>query len=155
MTLLNKMYKVHLDDSHKQVVMMVRKAQEIGRKAAKEQLAKLEKTGPKWGLKDAFTGKPAGMMLDVCGFAWLTIPGRGKIVKAFKKLGGQDGRITGHKEYFLDGMRVSKCSYTPGYNLDLKLTYSQYISVAEAAVKAVADFLNKNGIGCKWNSRID
>ena len=155
MTLIDKMYKVHLDDSHKQVVMMVRKAQELGRKAGKEQLAKLEKAGPRWRLKDAFTGGSAGTMLDVCGFAWLIIPGKGEIVKAFKKLGGQDMGMAGHKEYFLDGMRISKCYSTPGYNLDLKLTNSQYMSVAEATVKVVSDFLNKNGIDCRWNSRID
>ncbi|GAH23232.1 unnamed protein product, partial [marine sediment metagenome] len=103
MVLIDKMYKVHLDDEHKQVIDLVKKAQGLGRKAAQEQLAKLEKAGPRWALKDAFTGRPAGTMLDVCGFAWLTTPGRGKIVKALKKLGGQDGRITGHKEYFLEG----------------------------------------------------
>jgi len=155
MTLIDKMYKVHLDDEHKQVIMLVRKAQELGRKAGKEQLAKLEKAGPRWALKDAFTGRPAGTMLDVCGYAWLTTPGRGEIVKAFKKLGGQDRGITEYKEYFLEGMRISKCYSGPGYNLDLKLTYSQYMSVAEAAVKAVSDFLNKNGLECRWGSRID
>lgn len=155
MVLLNKMWKVHLDDGHKQVIMLVRKAQGLGRKAAKEQLARLEKAGPRWGLKDSFTKKPAGTMLDVCGFAWLVIPGRGEVVKAFKRLGKQDGRITGHKEYLLEGMRISKCYSTPGYNLELKLTNSQYMSVAEAAVKAVSDFLNKNGLECRWNSRID
>ena len=155
MTLIDKMYKVHLNDEHKQVIMLVRKAQGLGRKAAKEQLAKLEEAGPRWGLKDAFTKKPAGTMLDVCGFAWLIIPGKGKVVKAFKKLGKQDGRITGHMEYFLEGLRISKCYSTPGYNLDLKLTNSQYMSVGEAAVKAVSDFLNKNGVECSWGSRID
>lgn len=155
MTLLDKMYKVHLDDRYKQIVMMVRKAQGLGRKAGKEQLAKLEKAGQRWKLKDASTGGSAGTMLDVCGFAWMKVPGRGEIVKAFKKIGGQDGRIKGHKEYFLDGMRIFKCYSTSGYNLDLKLTNSQYMSVAEAAVKTVADFLNKNGIECRWSSRID
>ncbi len=155
MTLLNKMYKTHLNDGHKQVIMLVKEAQKIGRNAAQEQLKKLEKAGPRWALKDAFTGESAGTMLDVCGFAWLITPGRGKIVKAFKKLGGQDGRITGHKEYFLEGMRISKCYSGPGYNLELKLTYNQYMSVAEAAVKTVSDFLNKNELECSWNSRID
>jgi len=155
MVLLNKMYKVHLNDGHKEVIDLIKGAQKIGREAAKEQLAKLEKAGPRWRLKDSFTGGPVGTMLDVCGFAWLITPGRGKIVKAFKKLGGQDGRITGHIEYFLGGIRISKCHSTPGYNLELKLTNSQYMSVTEAAVKAVSDFLNKNGIECQWNSRID
>lgn len=155
MVLIDKMWKTHLNDEHKQVIMLVRKAQGLGRKAGQEQLAKLEKAGPRWALRDAFTKRPAGTMLDVCGFAWLTTPGRGKVVKAFKKLGGQDGRITGHIEYFLEGMRISKCYSTPGYNLELKLTNSQYMSVGEAAVKAVSDFLNKNGIECQWNSRID
>jgi len=155
MTLIDKMYKVHLNDEHKQVIDLVKEAQKIGRKAAKGQLAKLEEDGPRWTLKDSFTGLPAGTMLDCCGFAWLIIPGKGKIVKVLKKLGGQDGRITGHKEYFLGGLRISKCYSTPGYNLDLKLTNSQYMSVAEAAAKAVSDFLNKNGLECQWNSRID
>lgn len=155
MTLIDKMWKTHLNDEHKQVIMLIRKAQGLGRKAGKEQLAKLEKSGPRWALKDSFTGRPAGTMLDVCGFAWLITPGKGKIVKAFKKLGKQDGRITGHKEYFLEGIRISKCCFGPGYNLELKLTNSQYMSVAEATVKAVSDFLNKNGIECQWNSRID
>jgi len=148
MVLIDKMWKTHLDDGHKQVVNLVKEAQKIGRKAAQSQLAKLEKAGPRWALRDAFTKKPAGTMLDVCGFAWLITPGRGKIVKAFKKLGKQDGRITGHLEYFLDGMRISKCCFGPGYNLELKLTNSQYMSVGEIAVNAVYDFLNKNALVC-------
>jgi len=132
MTLLNKMYKTHLDDEHKQVINLVKEAQKIGRKAAQSQLAKLEKAGPRWVLRDAFTRKPAGTMLDICGFGSLTIPGNGKIVKAFKKLGRKEGECS-NVTYYIDDMYIGK-AYQRGYHLNLRLTNCQYLSVNEEGV---------------------
>lgn len=153
MTLIDKMYKVHLDDGDKRVIDLVKEAQKIGRKAAKEQLAKLEKAGSRWALKDAFTGRSAGTMLDCCGFGSLTIPGNGKIVKAFKKLGRKEGECS-NVTYHIDDMRIGK-AYQRGYHLNLRLTYTQYLSVNERAVQEASDFLSSMGLKCEWSSRID
>jgi len=45
MVLLDKMYNTHLDDECKEVVILLLKAREIGRKAANNQLLKLQKAG--------------------------------------------------------------------------------------------------------------
>lgn len=145
-----KAYKLHLDDEYKRIIDLVKEAQKIGRRAAQSQLAKLEKAGPRWALKDAFTKKPAGTMLDVCGFGSIKISGRGKIISAFKKLGERDG-----DRYVFEGIYVSKSHFQGGYYLELKLTNSQYLSVNEKAVQEASDFLSSMGFKCEWSSRID
>ena len=156
-----KAYKFHLNDEHKQVVMLLLKAREIGRNAAYAQLNKLQHNGPKWNVVDEMDkGKVVGQMLDVCGFASMQVPGRSKIVKAFKKLGvpGEHNNYGGMNiEYILEDehMRISK-AYDRGYNLNLGLNIGrQELSVNEAGVEAASNFLNSKGLECNWNSRID
>ena len=69
-----KAYKFYENDEHKQVVMLLLKAREIGRKAADDQLKKLQKAGPRWNVVERVaTGeRKVGEMLDVCGGAYLT-----------------------------------------------------------------------------------
>lgn len=152
MVLIDKMYKVHLNDEHKAVMVLLLKAREIGKKAAQEQFSKLQKAGSKWAVKDSATNKLVGGMLDVCGFASMRVPGRSKIVKAFKKLGE---KTQYEKEYIYDRMRISK-SYYSGYNLNINLNIGrQEMSVNEEAVFAASEFLNNAGLKCDWESRID
>ena len=133
---------------------MLLKAREIGRKASHDQLAKLQKNSTRWAIKDDNSNKIVGQLLDVCGFAGMKVPGRGKIVQAFKKL-------TEHKD-FQDGyifekekMSISK-SYDKGYILYLGLDIGrQEMSVNEEGVVAASEFLNSAGLECDWNSRVD
>ena len=142
--------KLCLSNEYEDIIELVKEAQKIGRNAAQCQLAKLEKSGPRWRLRDAFTGKSAGTMLDVCGFGGIKIKGNSKIVKAFKKLGERDG-----DRYLIEGMYISKSYYQGGYYLELKLTNSQYLSVNEEAVRQAAEFLDLMGLEVRWESRID
>lgn len=157
-----KAYKLHLDDEHKQVVMMLLKAREIGREAANDQFKKLQEAGPKFNVVERVRNRErkVGEMLDVCGGAYLTIPGRGKIIKAFKKLGieGRFNHLGGmNQEYTLEDehMSVSK-NYRRGYMFLLGLnTGRQEMSVNEEAVVAASEFLNNAGLKCGWKSYID
>jgi len=149
-----KAYKLHENDEHKAVVMLLLKAREIGRKAANDQLTKLQRQGSKWAIVDDNSNKVVGQMLDCCGFAWIKIPGRGKIVKAFKKLAEhkdfQDGYILEKEK-----MSISK-AYNRGYNLNLGLNIGrQEMSVNEEAAYTASEFLNSAGLECRCESRID
>jgi len=150
-----KAYKFHENDEHKQVVMLLLKAREIGRKAAEDQLKKLQVKGARWNVVDEMAGgKVVGQMLDVCGFASLQVPGRSKIVKAFKKLGVKQEYNQG---YILEDehMRIGK-AYNRGYHLNLGLNIGrQELSVNEEGVVAASEFLNSVGLECNWSSRID
>ena len=150
-----KAYKFHANDESKQIVMLLLKAREIGRKAAEDQLKKLQAKGARWNVVDEMAGgKVVGQMLDVCGGAYLTIPGRGKIVKAFKKLAEHKDYQDGY--YFEDNkMSISK-AYKRGYNLFLGLnTGRQEMSVNEEAAFAAGEFLNNAGLECQVHSYID
>ena len=149
-----KPHKLHENDEHKAILMLLLKAREIGKKAANDQLAKLQKNGAKWAIKDEGSNFIVAQVLDVCGFAGMKVPGRGKIVKAFKKLAGhkdfQDGYILRKEQ-----MSISK-SYDKGYILYLGLNIGrQEMSVNEEAVVAASEFLNNAGLECTWNSRVD
>lgn len=149
-----KAYKLHLDDEHKQVVMMLLKAREIGRKAANDQLKKLQGHGPRWNVIDDHTNKVVGQMLDVCGGGYIKLPGRGRIVKAFKRLGVKDRYGQGYKLED-EHMSISK-GYPKGYDLSLGLnTGRQEMSVNEEAVVAASEFLNNASLKCSWRSYID
>lgn len=156
-----KAYKWHLNDEHKEIIILLLKAREIGRRAAYAQLNKLKHNGPKWNVIDEMDkGKVVGQMLDVCGFASMQVPGRSKIVKAFKKLGvpGEHNNYGGmNKRYVLEDehMQISK-AYDRGYSLNLGLNIGrQELSVNEEAVFAASEFLNSVGLECSWSSRID
>lgn len=78
----------------------------------------------------------------MCGFAWITIPGRGNFAKwAKEKLGA-------HKNYTGPGFNIW---YSEVY--DCK--YSQNIDNHEVACEAGARVLNKYGIKAFVSSRLD
>jgi len=152
-----KAYKFHKNDEHKQIIILLLKAREIGRKAANDQFKKLQKQGSRWAVIDDNSNKVVGKMLDVCGFAWITVLGRSKIVKAFKKLGTQDGIDKFNNTFQLidEHMQISK-AYNRGYNLNLGINIGrQEMSVNEEGVFAATEFLNNVGLECNCNSRID
>ena len=92
--------------------------------------------------------------MDVCGFAFLSVPGRGKIVSAFKKLGTYEGRMGAYVIGVTGALKIWK-GYPSGYTLSMISTGRQEMSVNEAAVKAASEFLNANHLECGWSSRID
>ena len=134
----------------REIIAIVKVAKRIGEKAGKEKLKELISKGFKWKVVNDSDQKVVGHMLDVCGFANISIPGKGRIVSAFKKVGEYDERIGG---YVARGMRIWK-GYR-GYALSIISTGRQEMSVNEAAVEAASDYLNSNHLESTWNSRID
>ena len=147
---LTKLKNKHVKKAEqREIFNLLAEARLIGRTAAMKQLKKLQKQGPKFRVKDG--NKTVGEMLDVCGFAWITIPGKSKIVKAFKALGTRGI----NQEYIVGEMRISK-AYQRGYNLNIGLGIGrQEMSVNEEAVWAASEFLNNAGLECNYGSRID
>jgi hypothetical protein len=103
-------------------------ATKLAKAAAEAQMKKLEAAGPKYAVKDSFTGITHGTMLDSCGGAWIAgVDGRSKLGKIWKKLAqnSQSGFFFGDKRHC--GIHVTK---------------SQYVSVREAAAKAFVSHVN-------------
>jgi len=134
----------------RRIIKLVVMAKKIGEKAGQKKLNELKKAGPRWDVVDEGKNKVVGQMLDVCGFASISVPGNGRIARAFKKVGEYDARMDG---YVANGMRIFK-GYR-GYALSIISTGRQEMSVNEAAVEAASDFLNANQLKCSWRSRID
>ena len=135
----------------RRIITIVGVAKKLGEEAGRKKLKELQKAGNKWAVVDGFSKKVVGRMLDVCGFGFLTVPGRGKIVSAFKKIGVFG---PGREEYIVKGLRIWK-GYPKGYGLSIISTGRQEMSVNEVAVRSACEFLNKNHLECEWSSRID
>ena len=135
-----------------EIVRTVVMAGKIGNAAGRKKLRELAGDGYKWKVVDESNQKVVGHLLDVCGFASLSIPGRGRIVRAFKKIGEYNGRMDG---YEVRGIRIWKKFGPSGYCLSLVSTGRQEMSVNEAAVEAASDYLNENHLECGWDSVID
>ena len=146
----NRMNKVEA----KRIIAIVKVAKKVGERAGQLKLKELQKAGPRWNVVDERKNKVVGQMLDVCGFAYLSVPGRGKIVGAFKKLGTYEGRMQAYEAGANGNLRIWK-GYPSGYTLSIISTGRQEMSVNEAAVKAASKFLDENHLECGWSSRID
>lgn len=135
-----------------EIISIVKMAKKIGEAAGRGKLRELCGNGHKWKVVDKMNDdKVVGHMLDVCGFAHITVPGRGKVARAFKKVGEYDRRMDG---YVVRGMRIWK-GWPSGFSLSIINTGRQEMSVNEAAVQAASEYLNANHLDCVWNSRID
>lgn len=133
------------------VIGLVKEAQRLGREAGERQYQKLLKAGDRWKVINEGTGKEVGRLLDVCGIGMLTVPGHGKIVRAFK--------IAGKKVKLSDSYAIAQdvliWKSHKGYGLSLFLTNKQEMSVNEEAVKAVTEYLVSQGLKCQWRCNID
>ncbi len=136
----------------KKVIAIIKVAKKVGERAGQLRLKELKKAGPRWNVINERQNKVVGQMLDVCGFAHLSVPGRGRIVRAFKKIGIFDLRIDCY--VVTDALKIWK-GYRSGYALSIISTGRQEMSVNEAAVRAASEFLNENHLECAWSSRID
>lgn len=131
------------EDMVKDVVKECRLA---GIKASNEQLAKLMGEGVKWTVRDGFTGKVVGGMLDVCGFAWLKISAQQGFYRVAKKV-AQDNSLR-----FTCGKDYPKGGRFNVYDTNRR----QEMSVNEASARAIADVLISHGVkGVYVQSRID
>lgn len=133
------------------VIGLVKEAQKLGREAGEKQYQKLLKAGDRWKVIEEPSGKEVGRLLDVCGIGMLIVPGHGKIVRAFKTV----GRKVKLSDSYAIAQDVLIWKSHKGYGLSLFLTNKQEMSVNEEAVKAVAIFLEVNGLKCKWRCNID
>lgn len=129
-----------------QLVHAIQNAARMGQRAAEIRLETMQARGPVYAVRnvDPFTGAacgPAiGTMLDVCGFAWVTIPGLSRRTKAIKEL-------------ISEGL-LSYSHYEKRVQLHIS-THRQEIGVNEAACERAAEVLNALGIKAYPCSRID
>ncbi|MBA7521672.1 hypothetical protein ES705_13783 [subsurface metagenome] len=135
----------------KHIIAVLMNAQRAGRQAGESKLKELQKTGPRWAVKDESDNKIVGTMLDVCGYTALHLAGRSKIVRAFKALGNPDR----YGDLAINGLSISKNTYRGGYGLRANLSNRQELSVNEESVKAFCDYCESHCLECTWSSRID
>ena len=133
------------------IITIVKVAKKIGEEAGRKKLKELQKAGNKWEVVNSSDNRVVGHLLDVCGIAWLSVPGRGKIVSAFKKIGTYDAR---DQSYVIKGMRLWK-GHPTGYTLSMISTGRQEMSVNEVAVQRACEYINANDVECNWKSVID
>jgi len=121
----------------KEVVQECRRA---GALASEEKLKELQGNGAQWIVKDSFTGKPVGTMLDLCGGAWVVIDAKQGFYRVAKKVAEDRSlRFSCNRNYGGGGMFSV-------YDMNAR----QEISVNEAASRAVADVLKKHGVKVKY-----
>jgi len=125
--------------SEKDVLAIVQEARAEGRKAGEEQLKKLQGQGDKWVVKDGFTGREVGRMLDLCGDAWLVIDAKQQFYRVAKKLS--------------DGDNVQRYRFSCGRNYGgggmlsiFDMSNRQEISVNEACNRKAREVLERHGI---------
>ena len=141
--ILNKGFTMKIKWTEAKVLEVMNGARFAGKIAADAKLAQLVGAGPKWSITDDNTGKSVGTMLDVCGFANLKIPARGKFYTLAKKLGAGN-RFSCGRHYYGGGR----------LNI-FDSTMRQEMSVNVAACKAQAAYLAKYGIMATTESRMD
>lgn len=125
------------------VASVISEARKAGIAAAEYKLDSLQNAGPRWEVKDG--EQIVGTMLDVCGFANLTIKARGKFYLLAKKL--SENPV----------VRIHCCkAYNGGGSLSIfDSTIRQEMSVNIAACEGQAVVLRAYGIECGISSRID
>lgn len=125
----------------KEVIIECRNA---GQEAAKAKLQELSGQGPKFAVTDR--EKLVGTMLDVCGFAHLSISARGKFYLLAKKL-SKDLSLRFHCDHD---------SYNGGGWFSIyDMTMRQEMSINVAAYRAVNSVLASYEITSNVKSRID
>ena len=126
------------------VLSVIKECRLAGSQAAQETLARLQQHGPSYIVKDA-SGTPVDTMLDVCGFAWLEIPARGRFYTLAKQLS------------LVDSNRVHCVrAYRGGGHLSIyDCSNRQELSVNKAANAAMANVLMSHGVVAIVKSRID
>ncbi len=130
----------------KSIKSIITEARAAGSKAAATKLSELQSAGPKWEVKDDFTGKSVGTMLDVCGFAHIIV-----------KINGNDKRWQELRHFAaIDSNRVMvHSSYGFKTIAIFDMCRRQEMSVNEAANEAAAEVLRSYGFDCWMDSRID
>jgi len=129
------------------VLEVIRECREEGSLYAQKQLAKLRGEGPKWAVVNEATDKVVNTMLDVCGFAHLSIKARGKFYQLAKKISQRE-----HWYRFNCGHD----SYNGGGRLSIyDMSMRQEMSVNVASYRGVQEILKKYGIESTLHSRID
>jgi len=130
--------------TEEKVLEVIEEARDTGIEFARNKLADLQSCGPKYAVMDDGTAKCVGTMLDVCGFANLNIPAKGKFYILCKKL-----TTEGH------GFRCSRGYYGGGRLSIYGSSVRQEMSVNVAACQGQASVLKKYGIIARVESRID
>ncbi len=149
--------------SYKEIVEIIEKAVNEGKRVAKEKMEELEEQDPKWavveqepkvnkdgslGYKD---GKTVGTMKDLCGFASIKgIRGNSRFINAVKKLGKENKNMDNY--YNIKGASVSK-AYPKGYSLTISLQ-TQAISVKKKAHKKALEVLEKHDLNGLEKARV-
>ena len=131
--------------TNESVLKVIQECRKAGRLAANQHLATLQASGPKFNvIDDMQPNKPIiGQLLDVCGFAWIIIPARGKFYLLAKKLS--------ESERF----RCQRAYKGGGHLSIFDTTMRQEMSVNVAANKAMTEVLKKYNIDACVHSRID
>lgn len=129
---------------------IIQEATEAGNKAGVAKLAELEGAGPAFAVVENSPNdgifydksKPTrvvGTMLDVCGFAWVTL----------------SNARTAFAQYLKKTERASN-GYYGGMTVNLRFgTFRQEMSVNEAQARAAAEVFTKAGFEARMESRID
>tara|TARA_Y100000034_G_C6895105_1_gene412523 strand:- start:1988 stop:2659 length:672 start_codon:yes stop_codon:yes gene_type:complete len=100
--------------------------------------------------------REVGRMKDLCGFADVRMKAKGK-AREFVKFVKYRGKETSNNWWDYGSMQLSK-SYDVGFYIWPPLgeaSSTQYISVKEAGCKAFSGVLNRHGIECRTESRLD
>jgi len=132
------------------IIAVLMNARRAGIEAGEAKLKELQKAGDRWSVVDE-NNKEVGKMLDVCGLTSLHLPGRGRIVRAFKLLGRPDR----FGDLAINGFSISKNTYRGGYGLIANLSNRQELSIRENAVSVFCNYLSSKNLKCSWSSRID
>jgi hypothetical protein len=132
---------------------IMQKCKQAAEIASRSTLDQLEAHGPKYTVHNADLfnnkGPVIGTMLDVCGNAYVTIPGNCAFTRELKKLGKFERDI--HSGEFWS---IRKSAYK-GYILSIDYLQRQEYSVNVAAVEAIALVLSENEIRAEVTKYID
>ena len=138
---------------------ILKDAQTAAETASRAALDQLEAHGPKFSVHTAdlagnITSPSLGTMLDVCGGAYLTVPGNTQFVRELKKLG--KNKDSHSNSYYTDNWSMWKSVYK-GYQLsfNFSLQTRQERSIHVAAMSAALHVLSENGIPVDMKSYID
>ena len=127
------------------IVDVIEEARNAGRLSAQKKLNELRNAGPKFAVTDG--ERVVDTMLDVCGFAHLSINARGKFYLLAKKISKENRQYRFH---------CDRDSYNGGGWLSIyDSTMRQEMSVKIAACKGQQEVLLKYGIESRIKSWID
>ena len=136
-------------------VKILRAATWAAETAARATLDQLEAAGSKYVVHESDIlgkkGRVVGEMLDLCGGAYLQIPGTTSFIRELKKVGKLEVQT-----YSGDFWSIWKSVYK-GYQLSISfpLQCRQEMSIHVAAMKAALRVLRENGVDATMKSYID